>query len=161
MRTYLREGNNRREISEARLGTEGVFYRKMSIDPEVYTPIVKGWGMAIHKHLVVSREMDDLEAHLAKVSAEHTHPTDEVRFILGGSSIFHIRSRDDVWMDIHVESGDLIVIPKDRYHCDSLTDEAMMKLILLRWNGLEHPERATHYRPGSRPRPRLPQGFPE
>ncbi|MBW1762327.1 MAG: hypothetical protein JRJ24_12010 [Deltaproteobacteria bacterium] len=27
-----------------------------------------------------------------------------------------IRSRDDQWMRVLVESGDLIVVPKDRYH---------------------------------------------
>ena len=65
----------------------------------------------------------NLDTICAKFVDEHYHDDDEVRFVLEGEGIFDIRSRDDRWMRVVVERGDLIVVPKDRHHRFMLTEQ--------------------------------------
>ena len=68
---------------------------------------------------------------LAKFDKEHLHTEDEVRFVLDGRGIFDIRARDERWMRVVVEAGDLIVVPKDRYHRFELTAEKSIRCVRL------------------------------
>jgi 1,2-dihydroxy-3-keto-5-methylthiopentene dioxygenase len=54
-----------------------------------------------------------------------------VRFVLEGEGIFDIRSRDDRWMRVVVERGDLIVVPKDRHHRFMLTEHKTIRCVRL------------------------------
>lgn len=61
----------------------------------------------------------------------YQHDDDEVRFILDGEGIFDIRTRDERWMRVVVERGDLIVVPKDRHHRFMLTNTKSIKAVRL------------------------------
>ena len=54
-----------------------------------------------------------------------------MRFVLEGEGIFDIRSRDDRWMRVVVEQGDLIVVPKDRHHRFMLTETKTIRCVRL------------------------------
>ncbi len=76
-------------------------------------------------------ETENLAAICAKFADEHLHTDDEVRFVLAGEGIFDIRDDHDRWMRVTVEAGDLIVVPKDRYHRFSLGDSKQIRCVRL------------------------------
>lgn len=76
-------------------------------------------------------ETANLDAICAKFVDEHLHTEDEVRFVLEGEGVFDIRSRDDRYMRVKVEQGDLIVVPKDRNHRFMLTDQKTIRCVRL------------------------------
>lgn len=57
-----------------------------------------------------------LDAMLVKFSREHWHDEDEVRFIVRGSGLFHVRPREGAVLAIEVEPGDLIRVPRGTWH---------------------------------------------
>jgi len=52
-------------------------------------------------------------------------------FVLEGEGIFDIRSKGDRWMRVKVEAGDLIVVPKERYHRFELTETKTIRCVRL------------------------------
>jgi 1,2-dihydroxy-3-keto-5-methylthiopentene dioxygenase len=62
----------------------------------------------------VHAQTPGLEAMLARFNREHWHDEDEVRFIIQGSGLFHIRPRAGSVLGIEVEAGDLLRVPRGR-----------------------------------------------
>jgi 1,2-dihydroxy-3-keto-5-methylthiopentene dioxygenase len=58
----------------------------------------------------------NLEAMLAKFSREHWHDEDEVRFIIKGSGLFHVRPRAAPVHAIEVVAGDMLRVPRGTWH---------------------------------------------
>ena len=79
----------------------------------------------------VSPETPGLEAMLAKFSREHWHDEDEVRLILEGRGIFHIRPRRGAVAAIEVEAGDLLRVPAGTWHWFDLCAERRVRAIRL------------------------------
>ncbi len=69
----------------------------------------------------LSSETPNLEAICAKFDKEHRHTLDEVRYVVEGEGIFDVRDKSDRWVRIVVETGDLIIIPANKYHRFMLT----------------------------------------
>ena len=130
--TWRDDGN---PISTERLTEEGVLNEQLALEPSAYQPKMdelKGERGYIEQDQVELRpDTPNLDAICAKFDDEHLHDEDEVRFVLEGEGIFDIRSKDDRWMRVKVEAGDLIVVPKERYHRFELTDAKTIRCVRL------------------------------
>lgn len=73
----------------------------------------------------------NLDTMLAKFSREHWHDEDEVRFILEGHGLFHIRPKAGPVVAIEVEEGDLIRVPQGTWHWFDLCGDKRIRAIRL------------------------------
>lgn len=122
-------------ISAQTLADNDVLYMHIATDPASYRkPVdeVKATRGYIEEDIIeLSPSTPNLDGICAKFIDEHTHDDDEVRFVLEGDGIFDIRSRDDRYMRVQVEKGDLIVVPKDRNHRFMLTERKAIRCVRL------------------------------
>lgn len=79
----------------------------------------------------VNPETRGLDAMLAKFNREHWHDEDEVRFIIHGRGLFHIRPREGSVIAIEVEAGDLIRVPRGTWHWFNLCSNREIRAIRL------------------------------
>jgi len=79
----------------------------------------------------VRSDTPGLEAMLAKFNREHWHDEDEVRFIIQGRGLFHIRPREGPVLAIEVEEGDLIRVPRGTWHWFNLCSDRRIRAIRL------------------------------
>lgn len=123
------------EISAEELRQQGVYYAAFDTDPARYQgpldALKRERGYVEQDVVALDTSTPNLDAICAKFVDEHHHDDDEVRFVLEGEGIFDIRSRDDRWMRVFVERGDLIVVPKDRHHRFLLTDRKQIRCVRL------------------------------
>jgi 1,2-dihydroxy-3-keto-5-methylthiopentene dioxygenase len=79
----------------------------------------------------VSPQTQGLEAMLSKFNREHWHDEDEVRFIIEGRGLFHIRPENGPVTAIEVEPGDLIRVPRGTWHWFNLCADRRIRAIRL------------------------------
>ena len=79
----------------------------------------------------VNAQTPNLDAMLAKFSREHWHDEDEVRFIIHGRGLFHIRPKDAPVVAIEVEAGDLLRVPRGTRHWFDLCADRRIRAIRL------------------------------
>ncbi len=79
----------------------------------------------------VNRQTPGLEEMLAKFNREHCHDEDEVRFIIRGRGVFHIRPRQGPVIAVEVEAGDLIRVPPGTQHWFDLCLDREIRAIRL------------------------------
>jgi 1,2-dihydroxy-3-keto-5-methylthiopentene dioxygenase len=79
----------------------------------------------------VKPDTPGLDAMLARFSREHWHDEDEVRFILEGRGVFHVRPREGPVFAIEVEAGDLIRVPRGTWHWFDLCADRRIRAIRL------------------------------
>lgn len=123
------------EIDADALRREGVHHRRLEPRPAVFQApldaLKAAHGYVHQDEVALTPSTPNLEAICAKFVDEHLHTEDEVRFVLEGEGVFDIRSRDDRWMRVTVVPGDLIVVPKDRYHRFFLTERKEIRCVRL------------------------------
>lgn len=122
-------------IDTSELARAGVLYERREVDPAVYQPLLDELeaqrGYVEQDIVELQPSTPDLETICEKFAHEHLHTDDEVRYVLDGEGIFDIRSADDRWMRVVVETGDLIVVPAHRYHRFFLTDRKHIRCVRL------------------------------
>ena len=131
----------------AHLGNIGITYERWELARDVgdnATPeeVLRAYGAEIETLkrrggyvtadvIDVGPETPNLEAMLAKFSCEHWHDEDEVRFIICGRGLFHIRPRKGPVTVIEVQAGDMISVPKGTWHWFDLCGDRRIKAIRL------------------------------
>lgn len=117
------------------LEAAGVTYAFLSTDPAQFEPqlakLCESKGYVARDEVALSENTPNLQGLKDKFKDEHLHTEDEVRFVLKGAGIFDIRSADDRWMRVVVTPGDLLVVPRDKYHRFLLTDESQIRCVRL------------------------------
>lgn len=98
--------------------------------PEVERLKRKG-GYVTADVINVSPRTDGLAEMLAKFKREHWHDEDEVRFIVEGRGLFHIRPPSGPVVGIEVEAGDLVCVPAGTWHWFNLCPDLTIKAIRL------------------------------
>ncbi|MBN8691528.1 MAG: cupin domain-containing protein [Armatimonadetes bacterium] len=74
----------------------------------------------------------NLDVMLAKFSKEHWHDEDEIRFIVEGNGVFHIRPKDgSEVIALYVEEGDLARVPAGTWHWFDLRKDKRIRAIRL------------------------------
>jgi 1,2-dihydroxy-3-keto-5-methylthiopentene dioxygenase len=130
--TWLNEGT---ELSTPELLANDVYYERLAARPESYQApldtLKDERGYIQQDEVALSPETPNIDAICAKFVDEHLHDDDEVRFVLEGEGIFDIRSRDDRYMRVVVEPGDLIVVPANRHHRFMLTESKAIRCVRL------------------------------
>lgn len=79
----------------------------------------------------VNADTPGLDAMLNRFNKEHWHDEDEVRFIIEGRGLFHIRPKDGDVVGITVEQGDLIRVPAGTLHWFDLCEDKRIRAIRL------------------------------
>jgi 1,2-dihydroxy-3-keto-5-methylthiopentene dioxygenase len=79
----------------------------------------------------ITSQTPGLDAMLAKFNREHWHDEDEVRFILEGRGLFHVRPADGPVAAIEVEAGDLLRVPRGTWHWFDLCADKQIRVIRL------------------------------
>ncbi|MCX7737808.1 MAG: cupin domain-containing protein [Hydrogenothermaceae bacterium] len=113
--------------------------KKYEVDEENSKTIIKAYkeeldrlksemGYITEDIVVLSDKTPNLEALLEKFKKEHHHTDDEVRFVVDGSGVFPVKIEDDI-VDIHVEAGELIVVPAGARHWFELDENRKIKCI--------------------------------
>lgn len=138
-------------ITPAELASEGVILRRLELagaEPAL-ARFMTEHGYRARDVVELSSATEELDSILARFAREHLHVDDEVRFVYEGEGIFDIRSRDDRWMRIVVRPGDLIVVPRGRYHRFTLGPKRAIRCARLFEDAIGW---TPSYRDGSRPR---------
>lgn len=79
----------------------------------------------------VDSQTAGLEEMLNKFNREHWHDEDEVRFIVEGHGLFHIRPPHGSVVAIEVSAGDLLCVPRGTFHWFELCPDMRIKAIRL------------------------------
>lgn len=122
-------------LSAEDLAKEDVSYEKLPVEKGRYEERLKAImaerGYVTMDEVGMKPDMENFDALCRKFIEEHLHTDDEVRFVLQGSGVFEIRSRDDRWMKLTVFPGDFLSVPANRYHRFYLTDEKRIHCVRL------------------------------
>ncbi|HKV40870.1 MAG TPA: cupin domain-containing protein [Blastocatellia bacterium] len=79
----------------------------------------------------VSPKTPGLDEMLAQFKSEHWHDEDEVRFIIAGRGVFHVRGQAGNVVEIEVAPGDLIRLPQGTNHWFNLCADRQIRAIRL------------------------------
>jgi 1,2-dihydroxy-3-keto-5-methylthiopentene dioxygenase len=102
---------------------------------DVYAPDIdrlkREGGYVTADVIQVNPSTPGLEEMLKKFSREHRHDEDEVRFIIQGSGVFHIRPERGAVVAIEVQAGDLLRVPAGTMHWFDLCPDRRIRAIRL------------------------------
>ena len=132
MRAFLLDQPTR-TLDAKELREFGVLHQRLPVEARAaeMARIKRDHGYRDEDEVALSTETPNLDAICAKFDKEHYHTLDEVRFVVDGEGIFDVRDKTDRWVRIHVDTGDLIIIPANTYHRFFLTDTKKIRCVRL------------------------------
>ena len=132
MRAFLLDQPTR-TLDAKELREFGVLHQRLPVEARAaeMARIKRDHGYRDEDEVALSTETPNLDAICEKFDKEHYHTLDEVRFVVDGEGIFDVRDKSDRWVRIHVDKGDLIIIPANTYHRFFLTDTKKIRCVRL------------------------------
>lgn len=122
---YLDQPDN--SIDKTGLAAEGILTWRFPTEEAAYAAPLQQLrderGYVEMDQIHLGDTTPDLDALCDKFFKEHLHTDEEIRFVVGGGGIFDLRDKDDAWMRVHVEPGDVIIVPANKYHRFTLDDK--------------------------------------
>ncbi|KAF9921265.1 1,2-dihydroxy-3-keto-5-methylthiopentene dioxygenase [Modicella reniformis] len=124
-------------VSIKELEQSGVLYWQLDLDKdkckEQVDNICKERNYMNRDEITVSKDgLGDLfDQKIKTFFTEHLHEDEEIRAIIDGSGYFDIRDKQDRWVRIEVQAGDLIVLPAGIYHRFTLDMNNYLRAIRL------------------------------
>jgi len=137
------------------LATIGVLYWRLDGDNHLdrIEEIARERNYKNRDQIIVAKEaMGDIyETKVKSFFEEHLHEDEEIRFILDGIGFFDVRDKDDLWIRIQLEKGDLIVLPPGIYHRFTTDVSNYIKAMRLfkeepKWTPINRPADENPYR---------------
>nr|XP_058155206.1 acireductone dioxygenase-like [Dasypus novemcinctus] len=114
----------------------GVFYWKLDADKYENDPELEkirkernySWMDII---TICKDKLPNYEEKIKMFYEEHLHLDDEIRYILDGSGYFDVRDKENKWIQIFMEKGDMITLPAGIYHRFTLDEKNYVKAMRL------------------------------
>ncbi|KAJ1899367.1 1,2-dihydroxy-3-keto-5-methylthiopentene dioxygenase [Kickxella alabastrina] len=137
-------------VSIEKLNSIGVFYRHLDGNAEEQQAEVE--KLCIERSYKNRDEINisptllpNYEEKIKTFFSEHIHEDEEIRFIIQGSGFFDVRDKEDRWVRILVEAGDLLIVPPGIYHRFTLDTSNYIKAMRLfkedpKWTPINRPE---------------------
>ncbi|XP_073905190.1 acireductone dioxygenase [Castor canadensis] len=125
-----------RPVSLEQLRRLGVLYWKLDADKYKNDPALEkirrernySWMDII---TICKDKLPNYEEKIKMFYEEHLHLDEEIRYILEGSGYFDVRDKEDKWIRISMEKGDLITLPAGIYHRFTLDEKSYVKAMRL------------------------------
>ena len=125
-----------RPVSLEQLRGLGVLYWKLDADKYESDPELEkirkernySWMYII---TICKDKLPTYEEKIKMFYEEHLHLDDEIRYILDGSGYFDVRDKEDRWIRIFMEKGDMITLPAGIYHRFTLDEKVGLRSSLL------------------------------
>ncbi|XP_068920873.1 acireductone dioxygenase [Petaurus breviceps papuanus] len=123
-------------VSLEELQQLGVFYWKLDADKYEDDPeldkIRKDRNYCWMDIITICKDkLPNYEEKIKMFYEEHLHLDDEIRYILDGSGYFDVRDKEDKWIRIFMEKGDMITLPAGIYHRFTLDETNYVKAMRL------------------------------
>lgn len=99
-----------------------------ALDP-TFQQLRKESGYQARDLVVLHPETPKLDQSLDKFHRIHTHPDDEVRYIVDGEGVFGFVLPDGEQVEVEVKAGDFVNVPKGVEHWFRLTDRKRIKAV--------------------------------
>ena len=131
---HRREGDS--DVSIEHLAKLGVLYWSGITSPTdpVLDKIRSDRGYTYFDIINVCPEkLPGYEDKIKSFFREHIHYDEEIRYCVEGHGYFDVRDFDDSWIRVHLEAGDMIILPEGIYHrftCDSHNYIQAMRLFV-------------------------------
>uniref|UniRef100_A0A914BVM4 Acireductone dioxygenase n=1 Tax=Acrobeloides nanus TaxID=290746 RepID=A0A914BVM4_9BILA len=111
----------------------GIHYYQVPVgDRKSLQKLLNTNGYEIRDVVTISRDkLPNYDEMTQRYYSEHLHPNEEIRYIIDGCGYFDVRNKDERWIRMLGEPGDLLVLPAGIYHRFRVTVDDWIQLMRL------------------------------